>query len=247
MKNKIISSSLLVIGFVLGASALSVLADWSAPGSGCTPPSCNPSAPLNVSATSQDKEGPLRINIDTTNPIAEIGLTVFGKLKLVDGAQGDGKVLTSSIDGTATWKPAPGTDSSSFCNTVNTGSTVNVQALSLIKNGKNICADVEGCTVRMIDVKNDGTLLINHGPYMVSQISSNKWINSAEATSGTNGDSSAVSVSAINGVILYDDITPASSQPFGVVSSITETSASSFAVSRYLNNGYSSTVSVCDF
>lgn len=115
MKSKIISVSLIGIGFFVGVSALSVLADWTAPTS--TPPACpagSPGcdAPINVSGTAQTKLGSLTVN---SNLINSIGLTVGNAIKIVDGNQGVGKVLTSDANGVGTWQsgllPAPSYDS----------------------------------------------------------------------------------------------------------------------------------------
>lgn len=104
MKKKIIPLTLVLFGFLIGASALSALAQtWTAPSSGCTPPNCNTPTPLNVSATEQIKLGSLILNSTTQSP-AEVGLTVFGKIKIPDGAAA-GKVLTSvDSSGKAEWR-----------------------------------------------------------------------------------------------------------------------------------------------
>jgi hypothetical protein len=112
MKNKIISSTLLLLGFFLGATALSTLAaTW-------TPPDCNPStnpgacnteAPLHVGSVSQSKDGPLLVN--TASVLDDVGLTIAGKIKLDFIRKGEGKVLTSDADGVGTWmSPSQGTE-----------------------------------------------------------------------------------------------------------------------------------------
>ncbi|OHA17342.1 MAG: hypothetical protein A3C79_03425 [Candidatus Taylorbacteria bacterium RIFCSPHIGHO2_02_FULL_45_28] len=116
MKSKIIASTLLVIGFLAGASALSALADWTAapaggpPGCPSTVEGCN--APINVGTTEQRKSGPLVVNF---NSIGDIGLTVLGKLKIIDAGAvagtNNGKVLTSDANGVGTWQtPSGGTE-----------------------------------------------------------------------------------------------------------------------------------------
>lgn len=113
MKSKITASALLVIGLIIGASALSAYADWSAPTA--NPPTCptgSPGcdAPLNVGATSQTKLGPLTLNF---NNLLTVGLKVLGKIQIVDGNQADGKVLTSDASGIASWQTPTGGDTSS--------------------------------------------------------------------------------------------------------------------------------------
>lgn len=63
MTKKIISATLLVIGFLAGASAMSVLATgtWSKPPCGPGPVECNVFAPINATAVSQNKVGKLGI------------------------------------------------------------------------------------------------------------------------------------------------------------------------------------------
>lgn len=46
------------------------------------------------------------VGIGTSAPAAK--LDVIGKVKITDGSEGDGKILTSDINGVATWQPAPG-------------------------------------------------------------------------------------------------------------------------------------------
>lgn len=62
MKKQIFSASLLIIGFLIGATALSALAagTWTPPNN-CSPTDvgCNVDAPINVATTSQSKGGNL--------------------------------------------------------------------------------------------------------------------------------------------------------------------------------------------
>ena len=105
--NKSIIALAIILGFGLGAIALSTLAStWTSPTQ--APPQGNSDAPINVGVSHQVKLGSLSINTTTTNPDVN-GLDVFGisrffgKVKIVDGSQGDGKVLTSNADGLASW------------------------------------------------------------------------------------------------------------------------------------------------
>ena len=90
-------------------------------------PTANPTAdnaptPINVSSVSQTKTGPFwadgglftgaggyfggSVGIGTTNPGAK--LDVVGNIKIVDGSQGAGKVLTSDASGLASWQDPVG-------------------------------------------------------------------------------------------------------------------------------------------
>ncbi len=76
MKSKIIASTLLGIGFLIGASALSALAVWS--GAPCTPTTCPTNidgcnAPIHVGAVGQNKFGSL----------STLGLGVIGDFKFL--------------------------------------------------------------------------------------------------------------------------------------------------------------------
>lgn len=109
-----------IIGLTLGAFAISAIAagTWTPPTD--IPPNGNVDAPINVGEKMQTKKGSLRLNTDFQNSLT-YGLDVFGisrffgnveigssiypaTLKIVDGRQGDGKVLTSNADGVGTWK-----------------------------------------------------------------------------------------------------------------------------------------------
>ncbi|MEN9913289.1 MAG: hypothetical protein RLY66_697 [Candidatus Parcubacteria bacterium] len=105
MKSKIISSTLVILGFVLGATALSAIAAWTAPSSGCTPPTCNTEAPIHVGAGSQSKLGLLTLQSNLTDAF---GLAVANGIKIVDASvtagTASGKVLTSDASGIGTWQ-----------------------------------------------------------------------------------------------------------------------------------------------
>jgi hypothetical protein len=111
-----------VTGLILGAFALSALAAgvWTAPPSGTVPPNNNTEAPLNVGSDHQNKVGSLTVNTNTVSP-DPYGLDVFGisrffgnveigtgaspkTIKIVDGNEDDGKVLTSDENGVASWQ-----------------------------------------------------------------------------------------------------------------------------------------------
>lgn len=86
----------------------------NAPGN---PPSNNTAQPLDVSATAQTKLGKITVGDATTQGTNM--LDVQGRIKMVDGNQAAGKVLTSDATGLATWQPvsaatATGVDGPSF-------------------------------------------------------------------------------------------------------------------------------------
>jgi len=116
----ILSATSLLVGGFIGASALVALAGtstWSGPHQ--TPSNCDPNldsgcyAPLNIGSNTQTKLGSLILNAAT--PIQNaIGLTVFGTstfngpIQIADGTQGAGKVLTSDLNGNASWQTGSG-------------------------------------------------------------------------------------------------------------------------------------------
>lgn len=110
MKTKFIALTVLVLGFLLGASALSVLAQWSAPTQ--TPPAGNVPAPVNVGSSAQEKLGALSVNWMATG-FSDIGLRFNGKIQMIDGNQGAGKVLTSDANGVGTWQSVSPSSSAS--------------------------------------------------------------------------------------------------------------------------------------
>lgn len=120
-----------------------VLADWTAPVSN-TPPAGNTPAPINVGASSQSKLGSLRLN--TTIPSLEWGLEVYGisrffgnleignasfpsKVKIVDGTQGAGKILTSDANGLSSWQTL-GTGSVPGVTSITAGTGIFVDPIS---------------------------------------------------------------------------------------------------------------------
>jgi len=124
-KDFIQSIKVIVLALVLSVGISVVSAAWQdAP---ANPPQSNAPAPINVSSTGQTKEGGLVLN---ANGGADYGLIVvgadkkgfvgigvltptqkldiLGKIKIVDGTQGAGKVLTSDAHGVASWTTSTG-------------------------------------------------------------------------------------------------------------------------------------------
>jgi hypothetical protein len=112
LKTKIIPFTVLTIGFILGASALSSLAAIDVP---LDPPSCNEAlypgciTPINTGSSTQIKTGILKLNADKGDGTSFVyGLEVLNGIKLIDGAPNpDGMVLTSDISGVGNWKALP--------------------------------------------------------------------------------------------------------------------------------------------
>ncbi len=107
MKKHLTAASVM-IGSLLMAGAISVAAQTSWSGPTQAPPNANVAAPINVGLNNQSKLGTLSLNTDPVNAYPT-GLIVWGKtiLKSVqvdDGTQGAGKVLTSDVNGNATWQ-----------------------------------------------------------------------------------------------------------------------------------------------
>lgn len=92
---KTLTISALALGFLAGASALSVLADtggtWTAPSAAA--PAGNVAAPVNVSSATQQKNGWLGL----------IGL-VTANLTIASGTPAAGNVLISDASGNASWQ-----------------------------------------------------------------------------------------------------------------------------------------------
>ncbi|MEO8637871.1 MAG: H-type lectin domain-containing protein [Candidatus Taylorbacteria bacterium] len=115
-----ILSIALSLGILFGVSSLQ--AGYTAPT--MAPPNGNAEAPINVGDNVQTKLGQLRINTQIIDPY-KVGLLVFGKsifngnieigtttspatVKIFNGSQGSGKVLTSDDVGNATWQTPTG-------------------------------------------------------------------------------------------------------------------------------------------
>ncbi len=113
MKSSRITRVLTTTGFALGAFALAVAAQgvWTpAPSS---PPNGNVDAPINVGLSEQIKLGPIRVN--TSLPVAApVGLIVGGKIQMLNGPLGAGRVLTDVLgNGVGTWEAPTGGGSNS--------------------------------------------------------------------------------------------------------------------------------------
>ncbi len=117
MRSTTHSLKLIALALVLGLGVNYALA-WTGPTS--APPAGNTDAPINVSATAQVKNGGLsvtsflasasasfggNVGIGTVNPTAKLDIN-GGTIKIADGTQGAGKVLTSDATGLASWRSA---------------------------------------------------------------------------------------------------------------------------------------------
>ncbi len=127
--NTLIKRIATLVGFSLGAFVLTaVAASWTPPLG--VAPTNNVEAPINESTNLQSKKGRLRLN--TAVPGDMFGLDVFGvsrffgnieigatsspaTIKIIDGNQANGKVLTSNSAGVATWQSVPGSASGDMC------------------------------------------------------------------------------------------------------------------------------------
>ena len=101
----------------------------------------------------------------------------------------------------------------SYCNSVDTGPTIKDETavpVSLIKNGRNICEDSNGCTYRLwryTAANPAGENLYATFAVVFRQIEGGKWHDSSGDQKGVNGNS--VSTALINnweGSSLYDDL-----------------------------------------
>ncbi len=245
---------ILVIGFAVGVTTLSVTAQTSGcvtPGSTWTGPSSAPTGgnicpPLNTGTDWQGRMGQLSIGKTTQTTPNTPGLEVIGgalidaittvnlgvtgtastsNLVVTTGA-GAGKVLTSDAQGHATWQtPTATANSTDQCNTVTvqpkpSGATYDLEAISLLINGQNICKSARGCYV---DIWNDGSsssskLYVDYyGSAELFRQSSidNRWFFSATNYTGVNGDSTQTDIllnsEGWHGMGISDDFTYSSS------------------------------------
>ena len=136
-------------GLFLGAFTFSVLAaDWTPPPVGCTAPSCNTPAPINVSTDPQHKEGNLAIgkssdpatgfdldvggNANFAGSVLSTGINVSGLIETIGlkvggpNANTSGYVLTNDGAGNAVW----GASASGI-----TLSDVSVFSVNVVRNG----------------------------------------------------------------------------------------------------------------
>ncbi len=122
---RILSQVALITGAVLFSIGLQTFAAFSQPST--SPPNADAYAPLTVSPSAQSKAGGLLLNTGAAvnglivqNGNVGIGsaqnllakLDVQGNIRIADGTQGAGKVLTSNADGVASWSSSavpPGT------------------------------------------------------------------------------------------------------------------------------------------
>jgi hypothetical protein len=133
---KLLSTLQIIILAVILAIGIQYVRAWtSSPG---TPPTCPTGyagcdAPINVGSLSQIKAGPLTVNASTTAQ-ANIGFYSWGQsvfdnsaglapsaIRIIDGHQASGTVLTSDQYGDGTWQPVTSTGGSSLpaCSTGN--------------------------------------------------------------------------------------------------------------------------------
>lgn len=94
-----------ILSIVIGLALVAGLsyADWG--GAQGDPPAFNADAPINVSDKPQKKEGALQVNgfKNTGDSIFVSSAEFRDFIKIKDGTQGNGKVLTSDADGKASW------------------------------------------------------------------------------------------------------------------------------------------------
>lgn len=160
-KSFILKTAILSLIAVLGISVNFVFAQWSPPSEG--PTGGNVHVPLNVGPIGQIKQAGLNlitgtaqnaffietdqssmvvkrsgnVGIGTTNPGAR--LEVNGKVKITDGTQGDGKVLTSDANGLASWAtPSGGLPSGTNGQTLRHNGSTWIGSSNIFNNGTNV-------------------------------------------------------------------------------------------------------------
>ncbi len=160
-KSFILKTAILSLIAVLGISVNFVFAQWSPPSEG--PTGGNVHVPLNVGPVGQIKQAGLNlitgtaqnaffietdqssmvvkrsgnVGIGTTNPGAR--LEVNGKVKITDGTQGNGKVLTSDANGLASWAtPSGGLPGGSSNQTLRHDGSGWIASNNIFNNGTNV-------------------------------------------------------------------------------------------------------------
>ncbi len=147
MKNKIISSSLLVTGFLLGATALSALAGvWTPPQS--APPADNVPAPINVG-----KLGVSALQEKFDSLMIDGNLGVLGNLVVATGTTAGSvqNMVLTAVDagGTVGWRSVSGGGGSLIFSTEQTVQSTTATPVSVDLGPT---ATYDGCFITNIDI-----------------------------------------------------------------------------------------------
>ncbi len=99
----------IILALILAVGVQFVVAAGTWTSAPANPPANNVDAPINTSTLQQAKMGALWVNTDTSNPnivgLVSNGESWFnGRVKIVDGTQAAGKVLTSDANGYTSWQ-----------------------------------------------------------------------------------------------------------------------------------------------
>ena len=141
MKKTLDIAKIIILGGVVALSMNYLYAAWTPPTG--NPGTANAAAPINTSSVTQTKTGGLIVEGFRSNLLTILA----GGLQILDGGQGEGKILTSSADGTASWK---GGDDSlpPKMYILNDGSnTTTYQCIDDV-DLEDYCGDEDGCMVR---------------------------------------------------------------------------------------------------
>ncbi|OGI95757.1 hypothetical protein A2917_00365 [Candidatus Nomurabacteria bacterium RIFCSPLOWO2_01_FULL_42_17] len=247
----------LTLGLIIGASAISVMADWTNPPS--SPPNENTPAPLNVGGIGQTKQASLwlkglndagqtlanglivengNVGIGVIAPAAKLdvsGQTKTSTFQMTTGA-GANKVLTSDASGNASWATGATTAERICTAPLSTSGNPSYVAVTMLVNGQNICADDDGCTIWGTTIATAGTLR-NFEPSFYKQLANSTWSSIWAGNNeyvGTQGEGTASTVFGNrDGTWVTDD------------RSGTETSSTAFSM-HDTTASYNMTVVVCD-
>ena len=219
---KITSASLLIIGFLVGATALSAIAGtWTAPGTGCTPPNCNVDAPVTTG-------GGVTGNVYSQTKSGLLGLTdtIIKNLQVLTGegttTSTAGKVLTAlDNEGTVGWRSGGGGGGSALdnlCTTIDTGiAFVGWKEIDLTIDGKNMCSDTNGCSYRAWRynaTEPQGVNLYGSNAFIIRQISDGRWVDSQNNNRGNNGNGTLEYFeNGWDGIMRFADDSTAESSP----------------------------------
>lgn len=180
MKSKLTSFLSALFGALLMLGFAQVLA-WTSPPA--SPPTNNVPAPINVGNSTQTKSGG--------------GIVITGGglktdvLQLINSGEASGKLLVSDANGVASWKTTLEQD----CVVTDTASAFTGQwiPVSIVKDGRNLCTDDEGCTYRLLKYNSanpEGLNMYGKNAYYIRQNAvTGAWYDSNNDQQGINGDS----------------------------------------------------------
>ena len=174
MKTTIQNIKIIVLGLIVAVGVSYAGAAWTPAPS--TPPNANADAPLNVGSNQQTKLGSLLLG----------GLGVGGDFTYLPTGVSSvtpGQVLVAAnASGKVAWGNPAATTASRSCVTVDTGPAMTSTGdypINLLVNGRNICADDDGCTISIWSYTTAypaGSAYFGSAVMAIRQASNGQWI-----------------------------------------------------------------------